>query len=491
MPDQPANLNMKSNSRPNPSQLFVPDTHASILVVGDIILDRYVYGDTSRISPEAPVPVVHVKHTEDRPGGAGNVALNVCKLGVQCTLMGITGNDSTAESIREMLSTQAVNCRFATQAGYTTVTKMRVLSQHQQLIRVDYEVPPEEANIEALHQLFKELINHSDLVILSDYAKGSLNNISSLIDMARNDGKPVMVDPKGDNFDRYKNATLLTPNLKEFEIVVGVCKNQETLQERAINLCKSLALEALLITQGDKGMTLVEKDKTPIHYGTEALEVFDVTGAGDTVIATLAAALASNYNLREATHFANKAAGIVVGKLGASTVSVNELNHAIVATHLDNSNIVTEAQLKLLVENIRSEGKSIVMTNGCFDILHAGHIYFLQQARKLGDCLIVAVNDDNSVKRLKGNDRPVNKIEHRLSVLSSLPMIDWLVSFSEDTPERLICEIKPDFLVKGGDYEAGDIAGGDCVRKNNGEVIIIDLFEDCSSTNIINSINNN
>jgi len=469
------------------NQLFVPKSTANVLVVGDVILDRYVYGDTTRISPEAPVPIVHVQETEERPGGAGNVALNITRLGVGSCLIGITGDDPAADTLTRLLSGNGVSCKFVRQKGFPTITKLRVLSQHQQLIRLDYEAHPERVDADALFELFELQLRDADIVVLSDYAKGSLANIEAFIRSGKGAGKQVLIDPKGTEFKRYQGASLLTPNFKEFEAVVGPCKDMDAIVEKGHNLCKSLALDAVLVTRGEHGMTLLRHNAAPVHLTAQAREVFDVTGAGDTVIATLAAALASGHDIVHATALANRAAGLVVAKLGAASVTADELNDIDTGARSNHSGILDKAQLPETLEKIKAQGKTIVMTNGCFDILHAGHVSYLQQAKQLGDVLIVAVNDDDSVSRLKGKGRPVNPLEHRLAVLSALKPVDWLVSFSEDTPERLIREISPDILVKGGDYQPDKIAGSDFVKQKGGKIHIIPLLEDYSTSRIIDA----
>jgi D-beta-D-heptose 7-phosphate kinase/D-beta-D-heptose 1-phosphate adenosyltransferase len=323
---------------------------------------------------------------------------------------------------------------------------------------------------------------------LSDYAKGSLANINEYIQIANQAGKKVLVDPKGNDFRRYCDATVLTPNLKEFEAVVGACASLDELVDKSEKLCESLSLDTLLVTRGEQGMSLISREFNPVHLSAEAHEVFDVTGAGDTVIATLAAALASGHELVHATALANRAAGLAVAKLGAVAISTRELNYAVINANRVDSGVVDESHLKSVLEDLRAENKKIIMTNGCFDILHAGHVSYLEQAKKLGDCLIVAVNDDDSVKRLKGEDRPVNPLADRLAVLAAMKAVDWVVSFTEDTPERIISEILPDVLVKGGDYMSDEIAGAESVKKNGGEVHIIPLYEGCSTSGIIKNL---
>jgi D-beta-D-heptose 7-phosphate kinase/D-beta-D-heptose 1-phosphate adenosyltransferase len=465
---------------------FIPNSSAHVLVVGDVILDRYVHGETTRISPEAPVPVVLVQHTEERPGGAGNVALNIASLGINVVLAGLTGRDSAADTLARLLADAQVTCRFVTQNDLPTITKLRVLSQHQQLIRLDYEAHAEVADADSLFAIFRKEADQADIVVLSDYAKGSLKNIQSYINECRKRKIKVLVDPKGSDFTRYQGASLLTPNLREFESVVGPCRDNDSLVEKGQNLCVSLGLDALLVTKGAQGMSLLRSGCATVHLSTEAREVFDVTGAGDTVIATMAASLAAGYDYAQAMVFANRAAGLVVGKLGTASVTVAELNNAGTGKSHMAADIPDEKGLLKIVSDIRAEGGTIVMTNGCFDILHAGHVHYLNQARQLGDYLIVAVNDDHSVKRLKGEGRPVNSVSHRLEVLQALKSVDWAIPFSEDTPERLIQQVAPDVLVKGGDYREEDIAGAAYVRQHGGSVKLIPLYEGCSTTHILN-----
>ncbi|MFB3101606.1 MAG: bifunctional D-glycero-beta-D-manno-heptose-7-phosphate kinase/D-glycero-beta-D-manno-heptose 1-phosphate adenylyltransferase HldE [Gammaproteobacteria bacterium] len=469
-------------------QIFTPDNRAKVLIIGDVILDRYLYGDTTRISPEAPVPVVHVKETEERPGGAGNVALIISKLGVQSCLVGITGNDDSADVLEKYLTDENVECQFVRQDGLPTVTKLRVLSQHQQLIRLDYESTAIEINVEKVNALFIQQLQKTKVVVLSDYAKGSLQNINNLIQQARDSGCTVLIDPKGTDFSRYQGASVLTPNLKEFEKVVGECDDIDEIVSKGKSLCQSLELEALLVTRGKDGMTLIRQDEQAVHLPSRALDVFDVTGAGDTVIATLAAAIASGHDIVHATALANEAAGLVVAKLGTAYVTVEELNRAVMEHHVKNKGILNDDHLMSVVSEIKKQGETLVMTNGCFDILHAGHVQYLQQAKQLGDYLLVAVNDDASVSRLKGAERPVNQLADRMAVLDALEAVDWVIPFSEDTPENLINKVLPEVLVKGGDYHVDEIAGAEAVIKNKGEVKILSLLEGSSSSRIIETV---
>ncbi|APZ42754.1 bifunctional D-glycero-beta-D-manno-heptose-7-phosphate kinase/D-glycero-beta-D-manno-heptose 1-phosphate adenylyltransferase HldE [Acidihalobacter ferrooxydans] len=469
--------------------LTIPNfDRARVLVVGDLMLDRYWHGDTSRISPEAPVPVVRVGPSEERPGGAANVALNLAALGARPYLLGLTGHDEAADTLERVLTEAGVRCRFLRFGSHPTITKLRVLSRHQQLIRLDFEQGflPEDTAPLALD--YAELLDEVEVVVLSDYGKGTLAASRELIALARSQGKAVVVDPKGSDFARYRGATVITPNRNEFEQVVGRCADEATLIERGEALIGRELLGALLVTRSEEGMTLLRADAQPLTLPTHAREVFDVTGAGDTVVAALAAALAAGEDWPQAVALANLAAGIVVGKLGTATATTAELRRALHAHDEQPTGVLAVESLAQVVEDARIHGERIVMTNGCFDILHAGHVDYLTKARQLGDRLIVAVNTDESVARLKGPKRPINILAHRMAVLAGLSAVDWVVSFAEDTPERLICRLLPDVLVKGGDYRAEDVAGYGCVTAHGGEVRIIDFRYDCSTSKIVQAI---
>ena len=325
-------------------------------------------------------------------------------------------------------------------------------------------------------------------LVLSDYGKGTLNDVQKMIQIARNANVPVLIDPKGTDFERYRGATLLTPNMSEFEAVVGKCHSEQEIIDKGLKLISDINLTALLVTRSEKGMTLLRPNQPVFHLPTEAKEVFDVTGAGDTVISVLAIALADGRSFEEACYLSNVAAGIVVGKLGTSTVSTVELENAIHGRTTAGFGVMTEAELKQAVKLAKERGEKIVMTNGCFDILHPGHVSYLENARKLGDRLIVAVNTDESVKRLKGEERPINHLASRMAVLAGLSSVDWLVAFDEDTPQRLIGEILPDLLVKGGDYKPEDIAGSKEVWANGGDVKVLNFENGFSTSNVIKKI---
>jgi D-beta-D-heptose 7-phosphate kinase/D-beta-D-heptose 1-phosphate adenosyltransferase len=462
--------------------------NARVLVVGDLMLDRYWHGPTSRISPEAPVPVVHVRDIEERPGGAGNVALNIAMLGAQSTVLGLTGDDDAANALEHNLQAAGVRTRFVRLDENATVTKLRVISRHQQLIRLDFEDGFIGQDISGQEAEFTKLLDQHDVVVCSDYGKGALRNVQSLIALCREKQIPVLIDPKGTDFDKYSGASLVTPNLSEFEAVVGICANEDELIEKGRQLCVQCNLDALLITRSEHGMTLIQKDGDVFHLPTRAREVFDVTGAGDTVISTLAAALASGDDRHNAVALANLAAGIVVGKLGTASVSPEELYQEVHRHIAVKRGVVSQDELITAARQCRQRGEVIVMTNGCFDILHAGHVTYLQQAREQGDRLIVAVNVDETVRKLKGEDRPVNPLEHRMRMLAALECVDWVLPFEEETPKRLICDVLPDILVKGGDNDPDKIPGGDCVRENGGEVRVLSYVEGVSTTEIIGTI---
>jgi D-beta-D-heptose 7-phosphate kinase/D-beta-D-heptose 1-phosphate adenosyltransferase len=468
--------------------LSIPDfSETYVVVAGDVMLDQYLFGATSRISPEAPVPVVHVQDTDDRPGGAANVAVNLASLGASTRLIGAVGDDSAAQTLENILGGQGIQCDFARVSDRPTITKTRVQSRGQQLIRLDQE------NAAALidSRLTEQLANALDgagAVILSDYGKGALTDVGAMIGLCREAGVPVLVDPKGRDFSIYRGATLITPNQGEFEAVAGECTTDAELAERGWNMIEDLDLAALLVTRSEKGMMLLESGNEPVFLSTQAREVFDVTGAGDTVIATLAGALASGQGLAAAAALANMAAGLVVRKIGVATVTPGEIQVALHQRGQGGRGLVTRDELAVLIDEARQRGERVVMTNGCFYILHAGHVAYLEEAKSLGDRLIVAVNDDDSVRRLKGDSRPINALGDRLLVLAGLAAVDWVIPFAEDTPAELIAAVLPDVLVKGGDYEPEEIAGGKDVLRNGGEVRVLSFRDGHSTSRIIEKL---
>lgn len=468
--------------------LTLPDfTQAKILVVGDLMLDRYWLGDTTRISPEAPVQIVKVNHTDNRPGGAGNVGLNLVALGAKTTLLGMIGIDEAGTTLKELLTAAGVQHDLCSLPDLATIIKLRVISRHQQLIRLDFEEQLIHAQKEMLIEHFKNHLSHANLVILSDYSKGTLSDPQTFIQLANKAGIPVIVDPKSDNFNIYRGATMITPNFKEFELIVGKCKTSQDIIKKGHALLKEYQIDALLVTRGEHGMTLIKQNEDA-HFPAYAREVFDVTGAGDTVISVLGAALAAGKDIWSATALANLGASLVVAKLGAATVSAPELQTALTSKTSYTSGMVSEEQLLEGVKQARANGKRIVFTNGCFDILHAGHVTYLQMAKQLGDYLIVAVNSDDSIKRAKGPSRPVNSLDHRMTVLAGLDAVDWVIPFEDDTPERLLRLLKPDLLVKGGDYQIDQIVGADIVLAYGGDVRIMNHTIRTSTTSLIHDL---
>ncbi|MGZ8161878.1 MAG: bifunctional D-glycero-beta-D-manno-heptose-7-phosphate kinase/D-glycero-beta-D-manno-heptose 1-phosphate adenylyltransferase HldE [Methylobacter sp.] len=459
-------------------------TKARIIVIGDVMLDRYWSGQAARISPEAPVPVVRVKAIEDRVGGAGNVALNIAKLGGKVTLLGVVGDDAEGEILRRLLEAEGVNCDFVVEREIRSICKLRVMAQHQQLIRIDFEETSLQFDSSALLARLVEHLPKNNTVVFSDYGKGTLADVATYIIKAKQAGIKVLVDPKGVDYQRYTQADLITPNLSELQAVVGVSEHEDDLIERGRALLKRYQIPTLLLTRGEAGMTLIQDDQ--VHsLPAQAKDVFDVTGAGDTVIAVMALGVALDMALYDAMYLANLAGGIVVGKLGTSTVSMQELTRAMHGDRDSRYGIVSEDELAQILAGAKAHDERIIMTNGCFDLLHAGHVTYLQQAKALGDRLVVAVNSDASVRRLKGESRPINGLQERMTVLAALAYVDWVVSFEEETPERLYCRLLPDVIVKGGDYSSEQVAGGECVIRAGGEVKILQFVDGQSTTAMI------
>ena len=476
-----------------PMKLDIPAfSMARVLVVGDLMLDRYWQGNASRISPEAPVPVLHVTNTQDRLGGAGNVALNLKALGCQVSLVAVVGQDEAGHILEKQLNQADIHCYLHRLPNIVTTTKLRVLGHHQQLVRLDFEAPLDASKTEPLISDVKKILEQGiDILVLSDYAKGTLHHAQAFIAAAKALNIPVLVDPKSLDFTLYQGATIITPNQKEFEAIVGRIADDEDLITKGYALLQDYDVSALLVTRSEHGMMLISSEMPPAHFPIQAREVYDVTGAGDTVIAVMAASLAVGESLNKSVMLANIAAGLVVQKLGAAAISIDELRQAVLQTmrhSVVSGCIVTEQALISLLEVLRAQGETIVMTNGCFDILHAGHVQYLEQAKTLGDRLIVAINDDQSVRRLKGEKRPINGLQERMSIVAGLRAVDWVVSFSEDTPARLIQTIEPDILVKGEDYQVWQIAGADHVLSKGGRVELLPFKKGCSTSTLIEKI---
>ncbi len=460
-----------------------PEYHGShVAVIGDIMLDRYFYGDVSRISPEAPVPIVNVKREEQLPGGAANVAVNLSSLGASASLTGIVGDDNDGQQLLTQLTSIDVNCCFHS-AG-DTIVKTRVMGGQQQLLRMDFEETFSSKEWPQVWSAAQSFLPDAKVIVLSDYNKGTLSNCQKVIRYGMERDIPVIVDPKGTDFSKYTCADLLTPNLSEFLAVVGPVETESEMEEKAQRLISKLNIKALLVTRSEKGMTLFRSGKDAFHLPAITKEVADVTGAGDTVIATIAASLAAGMDLEMSVTLSNIAASIVVGKVGTTAITAPELELEFHKYHQSSGSLSNE-QLALAVRLAKQRGEKVVFTNGCFDILHAGHVTYLQQARALGDRLIVAINSDDSVTKLKGVGRPINSLDRRLAVLQGLESVDWVTSFSGDTPEALLEQLQPSLLVKGGDYSEDQVVGKEIVYAYGGEVKVMSMVPDCSTTKII------
>ena len=465
------------------------------LVVGDLMLDEYLWGRTGRISPEAPVPVVDVDREDLRLGGAGNVVNNLCELGCQVAVCSVLGDDDDGRQLYRQLEQSAVDVSGVVfDPERKTSRKTRILASNQQMLRIDRESRcPLSAQIE--QQLLTQvvaLIDQVDVIFLSDYGKGVLTDplLQSVIAAGRAKGVPVVVDPKGSEYRRYRGATLLTPNRAEASEASGIkIVDDATLVAAGTTILDDAQLDALVLTRSEEGMSLFLRDGQQINLPTQAREVFDVSGAGDTVLALIGIGLAASLSLKQAATVANIAAGVVVAKVGTSTVSCQEILRAV-------SRVVLPGELKIqlpldlrpLLDQARNSGKKVVFTNGCFDLLHAGHVSYLQRARALGDLLVLGLNTDASVQRLKGPTRPLVQQDDRAQVMAALACVDYVVLFDEDTPLQLIETLRPDILVKGGDYTPETVVGRQQVESWGGRVELIEFVEGRSTTGIVERI---
>lgn len=459
-----------------------------IAVAGDVMLDRAWHGDVSRISPEAPVPVLWVKERMATLGGAANVAANVASLGCTTTLMGAVGSDPAAHTISSLLSQHRIISVLRTLTDAPTTEKLRLLGRAQHMLRVDCESAHDIDATTLLHAVAQA--HQPDLIVLSDYNKGFLKQAPALLQQYRGT-LPVLVDPKHPDPAQYRDAFLVTPNLQEFQSWVGPCPSQSILEEKGQALLQMMHWEALVVTQSEHGLTLFTQKGAPERIPSEARKVFDVTGAGDTLIAVLAASLASGLSLSQSAFLANQAAGHVVGQLGTSTVCAAYLNQCLQAMHKTSSasapSVILEDGLApfVAVAQAKAQGKKVVFTNGCFDVLHAGHVDYLKKARDLGDCLVVGLNGDASIAALKGAGRPINPLHERTQVLEALSCVDWVIPFSDPTPLALIQAITPHVLVKGEDYKGQEVVGASWVEAHGGDVRFIPWVHHTSSSHII------
>jgi len=462
----------------------------TILVVGDLMIDHYIWGECERISPEAPVQVIDVKRETKTLGGACNVMSNLIALEASVLSCGVVGEDLAGRELLGFLQELGMESKgIITQKGRPTTQKSRIIASNQQVVRVDWEnkSPISEESEEAMIAYIRSKLSLCDAVILSDYGKGVLTPrvCQTIIQMAKTLQKRVLVDPKGRDYSKYRGASLLTPNKKEAKEATGIEINDEASLKKALEcLKKECELEFSVITLSEDGIGIF--DQALERIPTIAQEVYDVTGAGDTVIASLAYGLSLGYPLRECALFANAAAAVVVGKIGSATATHGEIAEYLHSSHQGESQerILSRDSIQKIAKQWRSRGRKIVFTNGCFDILHAGHVQYLQKAKACGDCLIVGLNSDASVRRLKGELRPINSQEDRALVLSGLEAVDYVVVFDEETPYELIRAIEPDVLVKGGDYEGKEVVGSDLVK----EVKLIEFLEGRSTSAVVKKI---
>jgi len=462
-----------------------------ILVVGDVMLDKYVWGEVGRISPEAPVPVVRGMHQDEKPGGAANVAMNLARLGAQTTVVGFTGGDENEKLLGASLQSNGVAHQFVSTSEFPTITKTRILGGRQQMLRLDFERPGIHASTDYDGLIQKALVlsANCDALVLSDYDKGCLapEVCQALISAGRKMRIPVLVDPKSHDFERYRNATTICPNLSELARVTRIESGDlDALLSAAEALVSSLGIDFLTATLSEKGIALVRSGNKMIAPA-RARQVFDVSGAGDTVVAVMALCLASGVLPEDAVQLANLAAGIVVGKVGTVPAEKHELLAALspqIALHAEDR-VVTRSDLVRRVALWKANGERVVFTNGCFDLLHIGHITLLEEARRCGDRLIVAINSDASVSALKGPSRPIVGEQERARVLAALAAVDAVVIFDEPTPLELIVAVQPNVLVKGGDYKAEAVVGAREMESWGGDVKIVPLVQGFSTTRLI------
>jgi D-beta-D-heptose 7-phosphate kinase/D-beta-D-heptose 1-phosphate adenosyltransferase len=471
-------------------------TKKSILVIGDVMLDRYLMGSVSRISPEAPVPIVLLKQLEDRAGGAANVAANLSGLGLNAEIIGCIGDDASGIILKQVIADSGVNTANIMIAKHRpTISKTRVMSGNQQIVRIDDESTVAFSNEESqqlLNHVSKALKAKPSMVILSDYAKGVLsdNTCKAIIKQCKQLSIPVIADPKGRDYSKYHGAHALTPNKKETAEACGIdIQETEALLNAAKQLKDQLGLDFIAVTRGEEGISLIE-DQQIHHIPTAAKKVFDVSGAGDTVIATLAAGLVHGLSHNNALQLANIAAGIVVGKVGTVPVTQPELLKVLASEDSQSQadKICDQSQLLALVSRWKNSHQKIVFTNGCFDLLHAGHVTYLEGAKKTGDKLILGLNTDRSVSALKGPSRPVIHEQDRARVLAALAAVDAVILFDEDTPLKLINAIKPDIIAKGSDYTEDQVVGAAEVKSWGGKVALIDLVVGRSTSSILEKI---
>jgi len=464
-----------------------------VLVVGDLMIDRYNWGEVERISPEAPVPVLSLGKEATRAGGAGNVALNLAGLGLHVMVAGFAGEDENRDRLLEIFAEREIDTSAViTLSDRPTIIKTRVMAGHQQMLRVDSE---DLSDIDSgdRERLYQAIIASLPVaaIILSDYAKGVLSDglCQRLIKAARETSTPVLVDPKGLDFSKYAGASVLTPNLREMSLAGGVSADQsDELVEPARGYVEKLGLQFLVLTRGPAGMTLVAKDQV-LHSPAKAREVFDVSGAGDTVIASIAAAMLGDLDYVDMLHMANLAAGFVVARVGTAVIEQTSLMRALHADEQGPSESVYGLdELLILIDDWRTREQRIVFTNGCFDIVHAGHVSLLHKAAREGDQLVVGINTDSSVRTLKGDTKPINGEMDRAYIIAALAAVDAVILFNEETPLKLIKALRPDVLVKGADYSKDQVVGAAEVESHGGRVVLVPLVEGKSTSGLVRKI---
>lgn len=468
---------------------------SQVLVLGDLILDEYLWGQTERISPEAPVQVVDIDREEIRLGGAGNVVHNLLALGAQVSVAGAVGDDSNGRELLQALNRMGVGVKgILTIPGRRTARKSRLIASNQQIVRIDRESREELSRSDevALLNTVQGQLEGCQCILISDYLKGVLTPgvLQKTIELGKKHGIPVIVDPKGNDFSKYAGATLLTPNRREAHQATGIeIRSSGGVSRAGEHLLSTLKLEALVLTRSEEGMSLFQKGADELHLPTRAKEVFDVSGAGDTVLAAIGLSLACQHTLVQAVEIANLAAGVVVGKVGTSVVTGDELVQAAASGHMDSDlKIQPAARVAEILKIKADEGKTIVFTNGCFDLLHVGHVKYLQAARQLGDLLVLGLNTDRSIRALKGEKRPLIQQEERAHVLAALDCIDYVVLFDEETPLHLLETLRPDVLVKGADYSVEEVVGRELVESYGGRVELIQFVDGKSTTGLIEKI---
>jgi len=469
---------------------------ARVLVLGDVMLDRFVYGSVERISPEAPIPVVSVERSVDMPGGAANVARNVAAMGGRAVLVGVVGEDSWAQDLRTQLaSSPSIDVHLVRDASRSTTLKTRYVADGQQVMRADREsLAALGAGVERrLLDRLSEVFDRASVIVLSDYAKGVLSDsiTRSVIESARRAHKTIIVDPKCKDFDKYRGATLLTPNRLELQAACGrTCISQEQVVEEARRMVERDICETMVVTRGKDGLSVIGRDDLAVHFPAAARQVYDVSGAGDTVVAAVALGLACGGQIVEASTIANIAAAITVGKPGTATVTTGEIMAELrpLDAGADAKKIYSLDSALQLARAWRARGLKIAFTNGCFDLLHPGHISLLEQARRSADRLIVGLNADLSIRRLKGPGRPVQSEIARATVLEAVKSVDAVVIFSEDTPRELIERLEPDVLVKGADYTLDQVVGADFIRARGGKVLLAEMVPGHSTTDTVKRV---